>query len=47
MRYELFGKSPIGTVEYLGTYAHLNLLLEACDQFEGIGYRAIKYCKVK
>ena len=46
MRYELFGKSPIGGVEFLGTYAHENLLLEALDQYQGMGYKAIKYCAV-
>ncbi len=46
MRYELFGKSPVGGVEFLGTYAHENLLLEALDQYQGMGYKAIKYCAV-
>ena len=44
---ELFGKSPIGNIEYLGTYGHEDLLLEACDQYEGMGYKTIKYCVVK
>lgn len=46
MRYELFGKSPLGAIEFLGTYGHEHLLLEACDQYEGMGYKAIKYCTV-
>lgn len=45
MKYELFGNSPLGNVEYLGTYAHMNLLLEAIDQYEGMGYKTIKFCK--
>ncbi len=46
MRYELFGKSPFGGVEFLGTYAHEHLLLEALDQYQGMGYKTIKYCAV-
>ena len=46
MRYELFGRSPVGGIEFLGTYGHEELLLEACDQYSGMGYKAIKYCAV-
>lgn len=46
MKYELFGTNHSGLVEFLGTYADQGLLLEAVDQYEGLGYKKIKYCKV-
>ena len=47
MKYELFGKSPLGNIEYLGAYVHENWLLEALDQYEWTGYKTMKYCLVK
>lgn len=45
MKYELFGRSPLGEIEYLGTFAHTELLFEACDQYQGMGYKEIKFCQ--
>lgn len=46
MKYELFATDHSGEVVFLGTYGHESLLLEALDQYTGMGYKKIKYCRV-
>lgn len=45
MKYELFGTAPTGEIEYLGTFFHMDLMLEATDQYSGMGYESIKFCE--
>ncbi|MDO4499793.1 MAG: hypothetical protein Q4B60_00820 [Erysipelotrichaceae bacterium] len=49
MRYELFGVSPVGNLEFLGIFHKENIALDAVDHFTGLGYKKVKMCgwKVK
>ena len=46
MKFELFATDHSGEVVFLGTYGQENLLLEALDQYTGMGYKKIKYYQV-
>lgn len=47
MKFELFATDYSGDVIFLGTYGQEVLLLEAVDQYTGMGYKKIKYCQVR
>ena len=44
MRYELFATDFGGSVVFLGTFGKMEHLLKAYDQYEGMGYKKLKYC---
>lgn len=46
MKFELFATDHSGEVVFLGTYGQEKLLLEAFDQYTGMGYKKIKYYRV-
>ena len=46
MKFELFATDHSGEVVFLGTYGQEKLLLEAFDQYTGMGYKKIKYYQV-
>lgn len=45
MKYELFGTSQFGNVEFLGYYHEQELVLRALDEFTGLGYKRVRYCE--
>lgn len=42
--YELFG-SKFNQVEFLGSFYEESQLLRAVDEFVGLGYSKVKFCK--
>lgn len=44
MKYELFGVAPTGNVEFLGTFNDHEKILDAVDEYTGIGYKNVKVC---
>lgn len=46
MRYELFATDYGGDVVFLGTFGRTEHLLRALDQYEGMGYKKLKYCAI-
>ena len=47
MEYELFGISPIGKLEFLGSFIKERQLFTAAEDYKCLGYRNVKFCTWK
>ena len=45
MRYELFGTTGRGQVEFLGTFIDHDQLLKAVDEYTALGYKRVRYAE--